>query len=432
MMLKQKVLLIILHFFVSWITEFSNFAELQWLGNFSLLEINYISGLLNFVWIPFIPMAISKFVDWLSTRVGFGYQAGFVLAIFTLIWFKIALISVDETQKFTTLLLIAVAELGPTTLHILLDASRVQHLNRWDDNVLAICEQSKIIGSAVATLMGGFVVHHTDVQYTFILHAVFFGTTSLLAFLLGYYQHTDHPTYAQVAIDDGTDEKRVHWNPDLVEEYVIPAREGERKKRWHIHPDTAIRTFAYFMLIMNMLPSGGGDCLFYFTTGPLGINLWEMGIISAFSAVVEVIAVFLYNRLPKMGLRASAFMTASFNSIGQFALLVVVSRVLAERVTTFNSIFVIYSALSFARGFTGMTYNTVLQETCETGKEAQGMTTMKTFPRFGIVVKWLLDISMTKYYHVNHDDYSQFVSLMTVTSLLWSIGVWSTLLVTNK
>jgi hypothetical protein len=431
-MIQQKILLIILHFFVSWITEFSTFAELQWLGNFSLLEINYISGLLNFVWVPFIPMGISKVVDWLSKRVGFGTQASITLTVFTLLWFKITLLSVIESQKFTTLLYIALAELGPTTLHILLDASRVQYFNQWDDNILAICEQSKIIGSAVATLFGGYVVHHTDVQYTFFVHSIFFGTTAILALILGYYQRQQFRQYVAVDIDDGCDgTKRVSWNPTLVEEYIIPSEQREKSCVEKLHPSPMIRSFAYFLLIMNMIPSNGGESLFYYMTGPLGINLWEMGIISASSACIEVLAVFCYNKT-RLSMRNSAFLSISLHSFGQFAMLIVVTRVMVERLSTYHSIFFIYAMMSFGRGYVMMAYNTVLQDACETGKEAEGMTKMKTFPRFGVIIKWILDVWMVKSYQVNHDEYTQFEMLMTVTVLLWGIGLWSTLIVKNE
>lgn len=421
--LGYKFRLFFANFMQGLISEFSTYGEIEWLQRFTLTDNNWINAFLNLAWFPPLQYILGKLCDCLRKYMNFGFQIAFSLVIPTILWGVITWsVSVPNLlPDYTVLVLMALAESGPSINHVILDGARASYYNSLGENVTPQCERMRIIGALTGKLVGALVIHQTNLTVTFGIHTALFFITILCCIEFGREHRKQGYIYVCNSVDLGMDDepvvqKQTWWG--WVKSFLC--------EPWYNEAPT-MRRFKYYIALLAMLPTGENCLIYYKMNGPLGITMFEMGLMGAASSLSEIMATYLsikHVELVKMG-----WVIGTLNSLNQWLVFLIVARLTVEWVSNFTFLFMLSCLAGLIRGIIDVTFNSMLAETSSSGNETTEMTARKGMIKWGILVQIALDTAMTSNFQVNHDNYTLFPYYIWTTCIFALMTIWPSVLI---
>ncbi len=425
--------IIVFYFFTALITDFSMFAEMEWMSRYSLVDSNYLNALTNLAWLPPVMWMTALVSDWIRKKNNTAamFQFYFLSFLGCLFWTLIAVEANARVPDATTILaLLVTAEFSPSMLQTILDGFRSVQMRKQPFKakpLIVKSERMRLLGGMSASVFGGLLNHYSGVKVTFITQACLFGLVIFVSMMFIRAAEMDHVYDTIVQEDFGADQELSPPPPPPRGPLFF------RFIRW-LKPDPLepqeARRFRWFMCTLICLPSAD-NVLYYFIIGPLGVTTVEIGFIGAISKLVEFLSTYVYGQvrltLPQVGWLAGV----SF-AIGQFLMLLMVCRTTVEYVSNFHYLLVVASMSALVRGICNLTYTSLVYENTKKGGEALDTSMRKTMSTLGLVVKLAADTGLTSHYRINHNEYNELPLYLTLTCICSTVFIWTVLLVSHN
>lgn len=465
-----------LFFITGFITNFSNLAEKEWLRRYDIFDITLIEFYLQVAWNPPLQALMGLMIDRIRRCVHLGFQAAAFLVIPLVLWTIVTIDVLDEEGRiptipgntkliqlsdFSVLVMIAIAEVGPSLLRIILSAMLAVQFNQDGTNLSFLAELTYTLGVLIGNWSGGQYMHIVNsIGLTFIVHTVFHLFAYIIAISVGLEQRKQQQYNVIVDLEQKEDDD---------DEYTRAKREPINsiflKEQEESHPppvpklslwmkiknfctscipflfghDTndskSVRTFRNFIAIACMIPSAG-DAFFYYCIGPLHFTMSDMGNFSAIASISEILGasfvMYLKNTHNKvLPLRTVAYLIAFAMTWTQFVHLVLVSQVWYHLISNYVWMVLLRMMTGMIRGIGMVTMTSIITETASVGNEGVITAWKSGMPKMLMYVQILADTALTKYYKVNHLQYNGLPLYLVCTSMFSLIFMWSVLFVST-
>ncbi len=431
-------IIIAMYFILAVVNDFTGYAELDWLERYSLPDINYLTAAIDLAWLPCVSVAVGYVSDRCRKHhIGFTDQIIFITFSTGAMWAVIGSV-VMEAPNFSSLFILIfmiLATFGPSSLQTILDGARAVTFNKDGTNLTVHTERAKLVGSIVASLGGGIMMHYETAAVTFLTQCGVLVVTSMAVLIAHRVQHRcqkpveDYNAVTELELTDlGLDEEEPPATEQPEEENVGRVR-GCLRYLCRANPDEPMvnRRFRLVLAIQTCLPVAD-LCLYYFAVGPLQMTTVEFGIIAGAAQGIELMSTWTYKSI-NLNLRDLAFLSAVSFAISQFLMLVLVTRLTIEYISTFHFVLLVSCVSAFVRGNVSLAYNSLLTENSSKGGETWDISVRKTMPRMGMAMRIGMDSMLTSLYGVDHGQYNNLPYYLTLTCLLSTIYIWTVLLI---
>jgi hypothetical protein len=417
-MMMKSVILQASFFKIGLITDFTDISELVWMRRFSINQTEIFSALVNLAW-AFRILAAKK-SDEYAIRISPFYQCALITFPPALCWCYISSYS-ELADGHLILLLILFGEFGPAVDHTILDGIKSVHFHRSGENLTSACETARLIGSLLSSVCGGYMLLHYGTSIVFLLQSIF------LFFATFFF--TCYASLVQMDDDDGVEDDETTPKPikdEEKEEEVLHEISFYETGKEILGAEHTNRAFIVFVLVQSSLPTGGNG-LAYFLFGPLQFTAFEFNVMDSVSIVIGIIVASSLRFFPNPNSRI-ALLLAFGTCIGQFGTYALVSRL---HLVAFESFPIPDLGLYFAILLLNQTIlsvtivlyqKTATESTCE-HNEATGYSLLASIPALGRMIRNALNIFLTWYFQIDHDDYEFLPTVLLVTNCLAAIGI---------
>lgn len=397
-----------LFFVIGFVTEFSGLAEFYLLRELglSVADCYAAATVVNLPW-SFRPL-FGLISDWAEHR---HHQ----LAVISFMAFVLWMITRTVHNAHAAVFLLFLCEFTPSAGLTIADAY-VCRISKRDDAAMPKHHRFRIMGRLLGSFLSGNILHkwgtsHEVIAYIFLIHAMVYMFSAPFAAL---FLEEDTDVYQVVAQKDLPEEEETNKEDGPKQSWAENIREVLRIA-W---TTPSIRFLLIFFTVFAALPDSGTS-IQYFLVGPIHISPLTLATIELVRGAFDFLGTFV-----NFDVRADKAMT-TYISMGNL-LCIPIMAVVCRTVTNWMSdemILITSSAISaWAASAFATLFTIQVAKLSPPGKEGGFYNTLISIPNVGQMVGVSATYAMTRYYRINHDDFSNLPQFVFTTSVLGCVA----------
>lgn len=395
-----------LFFVVGFLSEFTGLAEMYLMRDLGLdvAECYVASTTIDIVW--FLRPWLGNWSDRLGRR---HLQ---LVAIFTLAFVCCATVSLlSNTKNLIALFVIAlgVAE-SAVAIGLTVSDAYVVRLAKSNPHVMPQHHRWRIVGSMVAAGCSAWMLTVPESQRQARTKGVYLiqGCVFLVSGLFAAACLRSRDTYD--VVDSTADDVESSTKYDESKSY-----------EWNVFNlawnDDVVRALVVFVLISCTLPSSG-TAVSYFLIGPIGITPATFAIMDVIRGLCNVAATFVD---PTLEAKRTMLAFATTGLLLTIPTMMIVCRVVAPILDDRWILFPNVAISNFVGMFLSMSISVNVSRIAPEGKEGGAYNGIVSIPNIGQTVGIPLTFLLTKYYEIDHDEFTNLPQFVALTSVLTSI-----------